>query len=52
MVKYCFLGKGQHKEAMPMYAVATIPLIRKLPNLVTQVWYADDASALGSIVGI
>jgi len=34
--------------AMPMYAVATIPLIKRLPESVTQVWYADDASALGS----
>ena len=33
--------------AMPMYALATIPLIRKLKNSVNdvnQVWYADDAS--------
>ena len=35
--------------AMPMYAVATIPLIKRLPNSVSQVWYADDAAALGSI---
>ena len=35
--------------AMPMYAVATIPLIKKLPDSVTQVWYADDATALGSV---
>ncbi len=32
-----------------MYAVATIPLIKNLPDSVTQVWYADDTSALGSI---
>ena len=32
--------------AMPMYAVATIPLIKGLPNSVSQVWYADDAAAL------
>lgn len=38
--------------AMPMYAVATIPLIKNLPDSVTQVWYADDASALGSITNI
>ncbi len=31
---------------MPMYALATIPLIRKLPGT-QQVWYADDASATG-----
>ena len=34
--------------AMPMYAVATIPLIRSLPDTVQQVWYADDASASGA----
>ena len=36
--------------AMPMYALATIPLIRKLKskvNDVNQVWYADDASGAG-----
>ena len=38
--------------AMPMYAVATIPLIEKLPDTVTQVWYADDASALGSAANL
>ena len=32
--------------AMPMYAVATLPLIKRLPKSTTQVWYADDASAL------
>ncbi len=32
--------------ALPMYALATIPLIRKLPGT-QQVWYADDASATG-----
>ena len=31
--------------AMPMYAIATIPLICSLPNNVKQAWYADDASA-------
>ena len=35
--------------AMPMYAVATIPLIKRIPNSVSQVWYADDAAALGSM---
>ena len=33
--------------AMPFYALATIPLIQK--NSVIQVWYADDASACGSL---
>ena len=35
-------------RAMTMYAVATLPLIRSLPQDVDQVWYADDASASGS----
>ena len=38
--------------AMPMYALATIPLIRKLKDKVSevnQVWYADDASGAGEI---
>ena len=38
--------------AMPMYALATIPLIRKLKSMiddVNQVWYADDASGSGQI---
>ena len=35
--------------AMAMYAVATIPLIRRLPDDVQHVWYADDASATGGL---
>ena len=38
--------------AMPMYALATIPLIRNLKDSmsdVNQVWYADDASGAGKI---
>ena len=38
--------------AMPMYALATIPLIRNLKDNVSdvnQVWYADDASGAGKI---
>ena len=31
------------------YALATIPLIKSLPNTVKQVWYADDGTALGSV---
>ena len=37
---------------MPMYALATIPLIKKLKAMagaVHQVWYADDASGAGDI---
>ena len=32
--------------AMPMYAIATIPLINKLKDDAQQVWHADDAAAL------
>ena len=37
--------------AMPMYAMATIPLINHLGSMadVKQVWYADDASAVGRL---
>ena len=38
--------------AMPMNALATIPLVRKLKssvNDVNQVWYADDAFGAGKI---
>ena len=35
--------------AMPMYALNTIPLIRKLKHDVKQVWHADDACAVGSL---
>ena len=35
---------------MPMYALATLPLSDRLPNNVTQVWYADDVCACRSIV--
>ena len=38
--------------AMPMYAMATLPLIRRLPDTVTQIWYADDAAAVGSITNL
>lgn len=38
--------------AMPMYAVATIPLIKESKNHAKQVWYADDASAIGKIADI
>ena len=37
--------------AMPLYALATIPLINRLSSVpdVKQVWYADDASAAGRL---
>ena len=40
--------------AMPMYALATIPLIDQLAGMqdIIQVWYADDASAAGSLPSI
>ena len=34
---------------MLFFALSTIPLIRRLPNNVTQEWYADDASACGEV---
>ena len=33
--------------AMPFYALAIVPLIQRLPNVVKQAWYADDAGACG-----
>jgi len=36
--------------AMPMYALGIVPLIQKLAGIdVSQMWYADDASAGGSL---
>ena len=35
--------------AMPMYDIATMPLIQALQRDVKQVWYADDASATGGV---
>ena len=35
--------------AILMYTLATVPLIRRLPDLVTQVWYADNPTALGTV---
>ena len=35
--------------AMPMYGLATIPLIRKLDKLYKQIWYADDSAATGTV---
>ena len=34
---------------MPMYAIAMIPLICRLNESITQVWYADDAFACGRL---
>ena len=37
--------------AMPMYSLAVLPLISRLRDIdeIRQVWYADDASAVGSL---
>lgn len=36
--------------AMPIYALATIPLINRLSNSkTTQIWYADNAAAVGKV---
>ena len=35
--------------AMVIYAIATLPLIRKIQNEAKQSWYADDAAAGGSL---
>ena len=34
---------------MPMYGLATIPLIQRLSGHCKQVWYADDSAAFGSL---
>ena len=38
--------------AMPMYALVTVPLIKKLHGNYKQIWYADDAAAVGRIVDL
>ena len=38
--------------AMPMYALATIPLIKKLKGNSKQIWYADDAAAIGKLADL
>ena len=35
--------------AMPMYAIAILPLTQQVNQSVTQVWYADDATATGCL---
>ena len=37
---------------MPMYALATVPLIKRLTPTVKQTWYADDAAATGKIASL
>ena len=38
--------------AMAMYALSTVPLIQTFDGLATQVWFADDAAAAGSLVDL
>lgn len=38
--------------AMPMYALATIPLIRELIGTCKQFWYADDAAVVGKLTDL
>ena len=38
--------------AMSMYALATIPLIKRLKNNSKQIWYADDAAATGKLADL
>ena len=38
--------------AMPMYVLATIPLIKKLKGSSKQIWYADDATTAGKIADL
>ena len=38
--------------AMPMYALAILPLIHQVNQEVRQVWYADDATATGRITAL
>ena len=35
--------------SLPFYALATLPLIRKLSQSVVQAWYADDACVCGKL---
>ena len=38
--------------AMPMYAIAILPLVRQLSLIVNQAWYADDATTAGSLTSL
>ena len=37
---------------MPFYALATLPLIKRLLTIAKQVWFADDGTAAGSILSL
>ena len=43
---------GNHTRWSHGDATATLPLIKQLSDSVIQVWYADDASAVGSITNL
>ena len=45
------LKKEQHKVT-PWLCPCMLSLIERLPDSVMQVWYADDASALGSVANL
>ena len=47
-----YYTQGDDPLAMPMYALATLPLIKRLPSTVKQTWYADDAAATGKIASL
>ena len=38
--------------AMPMYAIAMVPLIKALESKVHQTWYADDATGVGKLSNV
>ncbi|KAL5479245.1 hypothetical protein EMCRGX_G022742 [Ephydatia muelleri] len=38
--------------AMPMYALATLPLMHHVNHDIGQVWYADDATATGKLTNL
>ena len=44
--------KGIDPLGMPMYTLATVPLIKKLPTTVKQTWYADDTAGTGKIANL
>ena len=52
----CILSKEGTTQGDPlaraMCALSTVPLINKLESLATQVWFADDAAAAGSLVDL
>ena len=49
VIKSCEGTTQEHALAMPMYAITTVLLIKRLSEAVKQVWYADDAAAVESV---